>query len=194
MFVSDLRHFLDLPVDVAGPARRMGEHLTLIVRAATAGDSGLTWVSALRCNRRPGHVACPGHLALRRTDVPASIAWRCTSCDDEGIISGWEGSPFDLRPRSIDPGPTTGVQVVVSAEVAGTLRSLMLLDTASERLVFRAQLVEGVIVLSGDEDDLDELAGYVAAEANHEEDRRRQKRLDAAFGVLNDALKGSGTR
>lgn len=172
----------------------MAERLSLIVRAATAGDSGLTWVSALKCNRRPGHVACPGHLAVRRTDVPASIAWWCTSCDDEGIISGWERSPFDLRPRSSEPGPTLGVHVIVSAEVASTLRSLMLLDTVSERLVFRAQVVDGVVVLSGNEDDLDELAGCVAAEANHEEDRRRQKRLDAAFGVLNDALKRPGSR
>lgn len=194
VFVSDLRHFLDLSDDVPGPARRMAERLTLIVRAATSGDSGLTWVSALTCTRRPGHVSCPGRFALRRTDVPASIAWRCTSCDDEGIISGWEHSPFDLRPRSSEPGPTAGVQVVVSTEVARTLRSLMLLDTVSERLVFRAQVVEGVIVLSGDEDDLDELAGYVAAEANHEDDRRRQKRLDAAFEALNDALKRSGAR
>ena len=172
----------------------MADHLTLIVRAATSGDSGLTWVSALRCNRRPKHVACPGHLALRRTDVPASIVWRCTSCDDEGVISGWEGSPFDLRLRGSDPAPTSGVQVVVSSEVACTLRSLMLLDATSERLVFRAEVVgEDVIVLSCDEDDLDELAGCVAAEANHEEDRRRQKRLDNAFAVLNGALSPPGT-
>ncbi len=39
VFVSDLRHFLDLPADVPGPARRMAEHLTLIVRAATSGES-----------------------------------------------------------------------------------------------------------------------------------------------------------
>ena len=172
----------------------MAEHLTLIVRSATAGGSGLTWVSALKCNRRPKHVACPGHLGLRRSDVPASIAWRCTSCDDEGTISGWEGSPFDLRLRGGDPVPTPGVQVVVSSDVAGTLRSLMLLDAASERVVFRAEVVEDVIVLSCDQDDLDELAGSVAAEANHEEDRRRRRRLDAAFAVLNDALMRPGGR
>lgn len=188
MFVSDLRHFLDLPADVPGPARRMAEQLSLIVRAATAGGSGLTWVSALTCNRRPGHVACPGHLAVRRTDVPASIAWWCTSCDDEGVISGWEGSPFDLRLRGSDPVPTTGVRVVVSAEVARMLRSPLLCDATSERLVFRAEVLDGETVLTCDEDDLEELAGCVAAEANHEEDRRRQKRLDAAFSVLNDAL------
>jgi len=47
---------------------------------------------------------------------------------------------------------------------------------------------EGGIVLLGDDDDLDELMGCVAAEANHEGDRRRQRRLDDAFQVLNRAI------
>ena len=38
-----------------------------------------------------------------------------------------------------------------------------------------------------DEEELDELIGFVAAEANHETNRRRQQRLDAAFNALNDA-------
>ncbi len=104
------------------------------------------------------------------------------------MISGWERSPFDLRPRSTDPGPTDVLRVVIPAEVAATLRTLMVVDSASERLVFRARVSEEGIVLAGDEDALDDLIGYVAAEANHEEDRRRQKRLDAAFGVLNDVV------
>jgi hypothetical protein len=188
VFVSDLRHFLDLPDDAPGPARRIAEQLSLIVRAATAGDAGLPWVSALGCRRRPGRTACPGHIAVYRSDVPPSIEWRCTACGDEGVISGWEQSPFDLRARSTDAGPSDEVQIVIDAEVAATLRSLMLIDTAGERLVFRAHPRENVIVLTGSDEDLDELTGYVAAEANHEADRRRQKRLDAAFTVINDAL------
>ena len=43
-FVSDLRHFLDMPDDTPAPARRMAEHPTLVVRVATAGDAGLSWV------------------------------------------------------------------------------------------------------------------------------------------------------
>jgi hypothetical protein len=34
---------------------------------------------------------------------------------------------------------------------------------------------------------LDELMGFVAAEANHEPNRRRQQRLDVAFDALNTA-------
>ena len=43
------------------------------------------------------------------------------------------------------------------------------------------------VVLAATEDDLEELIGAVAAEANHEPNRRRQRRLDAAFDVLNHA-------
>jgi hypothetical protein len=57
------------------------------------------------------------------------------------VISGWEHSPFDLRPGA---GDKDGEDiVVVDAGVVATLRSLMLLDMASERLVFRAGAAEG---------------------------------------------------
>ena len=184
MFVSDLRHFLDLPDDVPGPARRMAERLAMIVRAATAGDTGTKWVSALTCDRRPGRRPCSGHLAVLRTDVPPSIAWHCTSCSDEGVISGWERSPYDLRPRKPGSRSADTRRVVIPADTADTLRDLQLLDSDTESFVFRAEASEEGIVLVGDDDDLDELMGYVAAEANHEANRRRQRRLDVAFEVL----------
>jgi hypothetical protein len=189
VFVSDLRHFLDLPSDVPAPARRMAGHLTGIVRAATAGDGGVAWVSALTCSRRPGRRPCHGRLALFRTDVPPVIEWRCTSCGDEGVIRGWERSAFDLRSRSSDPRRTDTLHAVIPPEVTATLRTLMLLDTDAERLVFRARATEEGVVLVGDEDGFDELVDALAAEANHEEDRRRRTRLDHAFDVLSDAVR-----
>jgi hypothetical protein len=96
---------------------------------------------------------------------------------------------LDLRRRTTDStGPNDDVEVLIDAQVAATLRSLLLIDSTSERLVFRARPSEHGIILGGNEHDLDELIGYVAAEANHEHDRRRQKRLDAAFEMLNDTL------
>lgn len=188
MFVSDLRHYLDMPADVPGPARRMAERLTLIVRAATAEDAGVRWVSALTCDRRPGRKPCPGYLALSRTDIPPSIEWRCASCGDDGVISGWERSPFGLRRRSTEPIRSHAIQIVIPSDVAATLRSLLLLDTNAERIVFRTQASGEGLVLAADEDDLDELIDSVAAEANHEHDRRRRKRLDQAFEVLSPGL------
>lgn len=186
--MTDLRHFIDLPETAPGPARRLAEHLTSVVRAATASDPGVAWVSALRCRRRPGRRVCPGFIEVLRTDIPASIHWQCVSCGDEGAISGWEGSPFDLRTGSNDGGPGEVIRVVISSAVAATLRSLVVVDSAGERLIFAARVLDGCVVLQGDLDDLDELIGYVAAEANHEPDRRRQKQLDTAFDVLRVAI------
>jgi len=188
MFVVDLRHFLDMPADVPGPARRMADNLTRIVRAATAGDAGVPWVSALPCSRRPGRRPCPGHLALRRTEVPPSIEWRCTSCGDEGIIRGWERSPFDLRPRGGVPDSVAPVHAVISPAVTATLRALMLLDTAAERLVFGATVSDEGVVLNGDEDAFEELLDGLAAAANHEADGRQRRRFDLAFEAVTGAL------
>ena len=188
MIVSDLEHFLDLPDDASGPAQRMAARLTAIVRAATAGGAGRGWVSALRCERRPGRRPCDGHIAVVRTDFPPSIVWCCTSCGDEGVISGWERSLYDLRGRPSRPGSTSARRVVIPAETAPMLFDLKLLDRATERLVFRAQVSDDGVSLVGDDDEFEELLGFVAAEANHEDDRRRQRRLDSAFEILDRAI------
>jgi hypothetical protein len=188
VFVSDLRHFLDIPNDAPAPARRMAERLTLVVRAATAAEAGTNWVSALPCTRRPGRRTCPGHIEVARSDVPPSIQWRCTSCGDEGVITGWEQSPFDLRSRCSDNDRGDLLHVEIDDDVASTLRSLMLFDTTSERLVFQARPAATGVILTGSAEELDELIGYVAAEANHEEDRRRHRRLDLAYEALDEAL------
>jgi len=190
MFVSDLRHFLDMPDDAPGPARRMADHLGGIVRAATAAESGEDWMSALSCRRRPNRKPCTGTISLFRTDVPPSIEWRCTGCGDMGVISGWQGSHFDLRERT-SPGATTprGKQIRLEAtsDVVSVLREIEILDLACERAVFAARVESGRIFLKLNDEELEELAEHLAAEANHEPNRRRQKRLDAALMLLTAA-------
>ncbi len=186
MLVTDLHHFLDLPEDMPGPARRLAEQLTNIVRAATAGDAGTVWESALPCRRRPAHRRCPGRMIVLRAGPGTPIRWQCSTCDDEGVISNWEDSPFDLRRQRLSlAGAVT--EIVVPDDVAATLRGLSLLDTDCERLVFRIRAHNDGAILAATDEDLDELIGFVAAEANHEPNRRRQQRLDAAFDALNAA-------
>jgi hypothetical protein len=186
MLVTDLQRLLDLPPDTPGPARRLAEHLGNIVRAATAGDAGTAWESALPCRRRPANRACPGRMIVLRTEPGAPIRWQCGVCDDTGVISNWEDSPFDLRRRQLMVAEAAN-DIVIPTEVAAALRDLQLLDTNCERLVFRIRAHHDGAVLAASDDDLDELIGSVAAEANHEPNRRRQQRLDAAFDALNDA-------
>jgi hypothetical protein len=102
------------------------------------------------------------------------------------VISNWEDSPFDLRRRKLAVAGAVN-EIVLSEQVAATLRDLQLLDTDRERLVFRIRAHNDGAVLAAADEDLDELMGFVAAEANHEPNRRRQQRLDVAFDALNTA-------
>lgn len=92
-------------------------------------------------------------------------------------------SPYDLRRREITAVGAVN-EVVITDEVAAALRELVFLDPDCERLVFGMRAHHGGAVLHASEDDLEELIGFVAAEANHESNRRRQHRLDAAFDFL----------
>jgi hypothetical protein len=186
MLVTDLHHFLDLPQDTPGPARRLAEHLSNIVRAATAGDAGTAWESALPCRRRPANRRCPGRMIVLRTEPQATIRWQCSTCSDEGVISNWEDSPFDLRRRRLTLAGAVH-QIAIPNEAAAALRELRLLDTDCERLVFGIRASNDHAILAATDDDLEQLIGSVAAEANHEPNRRRQQRLDAAFDALNTA-------
>jgi hypothetical protein len=185
VLVADLHHFLDLPDDVPGPARRLAEQLGNIVRAATAGDAGAAWETALPCARRPARRACPGRVIVLRAPQ-APIRWQCSACGDEGVISNWEDSPFDLRRRGLTVAQV-GTEIVIPDQVAAALRDLQLLDPDCERIVYRIRAQGDHIVLTTTAADLDALIGGVAAEAKHETNRRRQQRLDAAFNALPSA-------
>jgi hypothetical protein len=186
MFVTELTHFLDLSEDTPGPTRRLAAHLIGIVRAATAGDAGIAWTSALSCRRRPTRRPCQGRLVVFRPEPPAPIRWRCSVCGDEGVISGWEDSAFDLRPCGLTLARAIN-EVVLSDQVASALRELRLLDIDCERLVYRIRAHSDQAIMAATDDDPEELIGFVAAEANHEPNRRRRRRLDAAFDALSGA-------
>ena len=82
---------------------------------------------------------------------------------------------------------TAVTEIVTPDQVAAALRELRLLDTDRERLVFRTRAHTDGALLAATHDDLDELIGFVAAEANHEPNRRRRQRLDNALDALTTA-------
>lgn len=162
-------------------------HLLDIVRAATAGDAGEPWRSALRCRRRPARRACPGRMMVTRTAADAPIHWSCDACGDAGTVVNWTDSLYDLRRRGLRAAGDSRV-IALSDRTAAALRDLQLLDPYCERLVFSIRAGDTGALLVASAGELDELINAVAAEANHEPGAAR--RLDAAFNVLDRAADG----
>lgn len=127
-------------------------------------------------------------MVFRR--MSGEIAWSCDACGEEGVISGWEGSPADVS--ALDDSYAVGdkVALVIARELFDAIWGVLLLDDACELLVARAEGSRAGVVLTGPAGAFDELVEYIASEANAETDRRRMRLLDEAFTVLEAALVG----
>lgn len=96
-WIMDLRNFLGDKGEIApmpGPARRLAEHLAAIVAMATHGERG-----EVACRRRPGRRPCAGRIAASIEEDTGEIDWQCPECGDSGLITGWEGTFWDVRPE-----------------------------------------------------------------------------------------------
>jgi hypothetical protein len=189
VLVSDVRHFVDLPEDAPGPLRRLASQFDAIVRAASARpvDAGAT--SAVGCVKRPGRRPCSGFIMVFRRST-GEIAWSCDVCGDEGVITGWEGSPADVSGADDSYAGGATIAVEVSRSLFDLLRGVLVMDAAADLLIARAQGTSDGVLLAGPADAFDELIEYVAAEANAESDRHRARRLDEACAVLESVTGG----
>lgn len=116
------------------------------------------------------------------------ITWSCDTCGDEGVITGWEGSPTDLSGVDDSYADEDELVLLVARELYEVIRGVLLLDDACELLVARAEGTAAGVVLTGPLAAFGELVEYVASEANAETNRRRMRSLDEACTALEAAL------
>ena len=98
-YVTDPWHFLDekgnLHDDLPGPARKLILFLGQIIEEISALPPGTTFVTSLKCRRRPKRRPCPGEILSWRNNENDSIKWECTQCGTGGEIHNWRGCPWD---------------------------------------------------------------------------------------------------
>ena len=98
-WVTDLSHFIgetgSLHRLLNGPGRRLAQHMTAIVAAATTEQEVDTPIQ-VRCRRRPMRRPCPGTIEYR-VWADERITWQCPRCGDRGVISNWQSTAWDLR-------------------------------------------------------------------------------------------------
>jgi len=192
-WIVDITHYediLDPTLDIPESARRLGMFFGTIVQAATAWPfPDIPTQSVLRCRRRPGRKPCPGFLRVLLLEDKNEIAWGCSSCDDEGWISNWRGSHWDLSFDAEDPRDyDETLDVRLTAEEAAALVRMPWYDDGVRRTIMAAHSHGNDINLWGTEEELDDLLDAVAGEANHELNRTWRKRLDSAFDKIEAEL------
>ncbi len=114
-WVTDMTHFLDVldpGADVAAPARKLGAFFGQIVHAMTCHPRSHPRDTRLPCRRS----RCPGKIRALLEGL-VTLRWFCDMCDDQGVISNWRATPWDMtgkppgqrelprRPRPPAPPP-----------------------------------------------------------------------------------------
>jgi hypothetical protein len=97
-WITDLTHVLKdgrLPQDLPGPALKLFEYLGRIVAAVSGAEPDKSL--GVRCRRRPGRRPCPGEVEGYVVPETNAITWWCLMCGDNGLISNWEKTVWDLR-------------------------------------------------------------------------------------------------
>lgn len=76
---------------LSGRSLRLAQFWTEIVAQASNYEATTT----LHCRRRPERRPCGGLFTLFFDVETFDVLWFCPVCDDQGRISGWEGTFWD---------------------------------------------------------------------------------------------------
>lgn len=165
---ADLRHYLDgddLSIRVPKEARAIGLYLGRIAAAACSVRVGEGILTGVRCRRRPRSRPC-GADVIAHIGAAGEIQWGCPGCRDSGTISGWQGTPFDLRGRDLERAgqEASELRAVVLRPVDWRrLLGLVHLTGPALRFVASARpLADGRLRLAGTSDELVEAARCIA--------------------------------
>ena len=179
-WITNLRHFLEEKGDlgdIPGPARKLAEYLCSIVKAATSYAFEISLPTGIRCRRRPKRKPCQGEIFAILDKKNNSIEWFCSRCDDNGIITAWENTKWDMRFSDM---------IIVRFDIVE--RDLIKNNTFSgpdltDRLDAAKEVTNSITVYYSPEE-LEALLGYIAAEANHTTDIDLENELDALYESL----------
>lgn len=180
-FIADMRQFTDPEPgeELTAPAVRIRKFLGQIIGNGTTATPGRLTSTKTRCRRRPGHKACSGRIDVMLTEVPAQIRWVCPECGDNGIVTHWQGTPWDLTPRSRSEPEPPRVDIVLTGMEHRAIQKIDILDQPTREVVDAArETADGMVIRCTDEQ-LDDLVGFLSAEVNHEKRTSRREMLRA---------------
>jgi hypothetical protein len=110
-WVVDRRHYLDeetgdLPKAIPERVLSLAIFFGPIVAWVTDHLPEADWLTNVPCRRSPGRRRCRGEIVAELDRVSGRIVWRCPLCGDNGLIHGWEDTPWD-RQHDAGAAPTS---------------------------------------------------------------------------------------
>ena len=171
---------------------RSTDYFGAIVSAATLAPPGVEVVTDLRCRRRPQRRRCHGLIRLRLQEKPAELIWWCPQCGDNGIIRNWKGIPWTLVHTRTDDISNCDeyCEILLSKKEYALLTEISILESGAIKAVEDARVKDDAYVIVGSVEDIDDLMGYIAFEANHEQKPRRRLALNRLFDKFSDSIEG----
>lgn len=97
MYISNMTHFLDesgnIPKEMPKQARELASFLALVVDATTKTMPSTLTSTGIRCFKKGCHGLVKSSMRLATNE----INWYCPDCEEEGLISEWQGTKWDNR-------------------------------------------------------------------------------------------------
>ena len=92
MYISNMQHFLDkkgdIPKQMPKEARELASFLALVIDTTTKNSPFTLTQTDIRCFEKGCHGITKSAL---RPDT-GEIHWYCPVCENEGLISNWQGT------------------------------------------------------------------------------------------------------
>ena len=90
-------HFLDekgnIPTEMPKQARELASFMALVVDTTTKTLPSTLTSTDIRCFNK----GCHGLIKTAIMPKSGEIHWYCPDCENEGVISGWQGTKWDNR-------------------------------------------------------------------------------------------------
>lgn len=96
--ITNIQHFMDgdkVADDLPTEAQELVNFLTATIEAATEAYDDTIPASTVSACRNTTN--CDGDIVAWVSHEDDQIHWRCSDCEDEGVITDWEGTPWDKR-------------------------------------------------------------------------------------------------
>ena len=95
MYITNLTHFLDetgnIPKQMPKEARELASFFAFVVDTSTKKNFTTLTSTEIRCFKK----GCFGLIKTAIKPDNKEIHWYCPECENEGVISGWQGSNWD---------------------------------------------------------------------------------------------------